>query len=139
MRLIAYVASLILMFFLGAFTGHRGIFPKSTPTASGRHPAYLIASWDVLHPEKLKPFDDTVIPLARKAGMEILTSSKPEDLEGPWPYKGSLVVERYDSMQALLKYWRSPENLAAQKLREGVVNSEFIVAVDTLAVPPEQH
>jgi hypothetical protein len=35
-------------------------------------------------------------------------------------------------MEALLKFWRSPENVAAQKLREGYVDSHFIVAVEAV-------
>jgi uncharacterized protein (DUF1330 family) len=132
MRLLTYVAGLILAFFLGTFTGHRGVFTDTSRTVDSKRPAYLLASWKVLSPEKLTAFGDTVIPLARKAGMEVLAAdSKIEILEGNWPYKGALILERYDSMQALLKFWRSPANRAAQKLREGLVDSEFIVAIES--------
>jgi len=137
MKLIVCVAALVVAFFFGAFVGHQGVFPSIKPAVSSR-PAYLLASWDVLHPEKLKPFGDAIAPLVRKVGMEFLAGSKPEVLEGSWPYKGVLILERYDSMQALLNFWRSPENRAAQKLREGPVDSEFIVAVEAKG-PTEQH
>jgi hypothetical protein len=33
-------------------------------------------------------------------------------------------------MQALLDFWRSPENDAAQKLRDGHIDSHFVLAVE---------
>jgi len=132
MRLPAYGAGLILVFFLGMFVGHKGVLSDITRAAPARRPAYLLASWKILSPEKLGPFGDAVIPLAKKAGMEILAGDpKPQVLEGTWPYEGTLILERYDSMQALLKFWRSPANRAAQKLREDFVDSEFIVAIES--------
>jgi uncharacterized protein (DUF1330 family) len=131
MRLLDYIAPLTLTFVLGIFVAHEGVFTGTGRVVPSQRPAYLIASWKILSPEKLGPFGDTVIPLARKAGLQILASdSKPQILEGKWPYEGAVILERYDSMQALLKFWKSPANRDAQKLREGLVDSEFIVAIE---------
>jgi uncharacterized protein (DUF1330 family) len=95
-----------------------------------KKPAYLLASWNVLHPAEMRPFAAAILPLAREAGMDTLAAATPAVLEGRWPYEGPLFVQRYDSMQALLKFWRSPEHDRVKKLREGHVDTHFIVAVE---------
>jgi len=61
--------------------------------------------------------------------MQILAGDpKPEVFEGSWPYEGALILDRYDSMQALLKVI-SGQSCGA-KLREGFVDSEFVVAIE---------
>ena len=100
---------------------------------NGPKPAYLVASWDLLHPdhpEQLKPFVDAAVPLANKAGFEPLAGSPPQVLEGVWPYKGVIIVQKYTSMRALQDFWNSREHAAAKKLREGLVDSHFVIAVE---------
>jgi uncharacterized protein (DUF1330 family) len=93
-------------------------------------PAYLVASWNIVHPDQVKPFGEAVAPLATRAGFKMLAHTEPEVLEGSWPYSGVLIVQQYTSMDALLKFWRSADHTQAIKLREGHIDSHFVVAVE---------
>jgi uncharacterized protein (DUF1330 family) len=99
-------------------------------TRSRDKPAYLVASWKVIHPNELQPFTDAAVPLAQKAGYVSLGGGQPQVLEGRWPEGTTLIVQRYRSMQALLDFWHSPEHATAVKLREPHIESHFVVAVE---------
>jgi uncharacterized protein (DUF1330 family) len=52
-------------------------------------------------------------------------------LEGTWNDEGSvLVIERYPSMEGLLAFWNSPEFRAAKELTKGLVDVNFVVAIE---------
>ena len=136
MKSILYLAGLIASFVLGVWLSSRLSTALSTQLGvSKTRPVYLVASWDVVHPDQLKPFVDAALPLAQKIGFEPLADAEPQVLEGSWPYRGIVIVQKYPSMRALLKFWQSPENEAAQKLREAHVDSHFIIAVETQEQP----
>lgn len=103
-----------------------------TSEAEGLKPAYLISSVRVLQPEKLGPFRQSAAPLTAKAGVEPLAGSRTiHVLEGKWNYEGgTIVVERYPSMEALLALWNSPEFQAARKLSDGFVDVNFVIACE---------
>ena len=44
-------------------------------------------------------------------------------------YKGAVLLEKYDSMSALLSFWNSSGYQEAKKLREGV-KTNFIIAME---------
>jgi uncharacterized protein (DUF1330 family)/ketosteroid isomerase-like protein len=107
--------------------------PPIQQTASAApKPAYLIASSRPIHPEKMDAYRQAAGPLARAAGLEILASGNPalNVLEGKWNVEGGLTVERYRSMADLLAFWSSPGYRDAKKLREGLVDMNFIVAIE---------
>jgi uncharacterized protein (DUF1330 family) len=94
-------------------------------------PIYLIVSGRVVQPEKLAPYAEASGPLAKAAGLEFLAHSKPVLLEGKWPYKdGMVAVEKFTSREELEKFWHSDAYKQAKKLREGVVDIDFIIAVE---------
>ena len=124
------VASLVVVFLLGYAIAH---WEGAVSSAQGVKPAYLVASLWAPEPDKLGPYRDAGRPLAEKVGMEVLgraSGSTLQLLEGEWPYKGQLLLEKYDSMDALLGFWNSPEYQAAKKLREGLLNVDFIIAFE---------
>ncbi len=41
-----------------------------------------------------------------------------------------MIVEKFSSMDALLSFWNSPEYQAAKRLREGLIEANFIIAVE---------
>ena len=103
--------------------------------ADNEKPIYLVVSGRVLQPEKIAPYAEASGPLAQAAGLEFLGHSKPVLLEGKWPYDdGMVAIEKFDSKEALEKFWHSDAYKEAKKLREGVVDIDFIVAVE----PPEE-
>jgi uncharacterized protein (DUF1330 family) len=134
MRMMYYSAGMIASFAVGMTAGIVREQLKSAPPADHQpRRAYLVASWDILSPpEELKPFSDAAVPLAQKAGLEMLAHAEPQVLEGEWPYKGVLIVQEYASMPALLDFWRSADHDAAKKLREGRIRSHFVVAVESV-------
>ena len=104
-------------------------------------PAYVIVSAKVHAPDKLGPYRKAAIPLAAKAGLEVLAASNGGSsvrvLEGEWPHEGRVIVEKFTSMDALMTFWNSPGYQAAKKLREGHIETNFIIAVEPEAVAEE--
>ena len=129
-RLLTGVALLIVGFLIGVLVGGKHVSAAVEEPSAPERPAYLIASWKILHPDELKPFGDAVIPLAKKAGWTPLAGSLPEVLEGTWPDGHILFVQQYTSMQALRDFWRSEAHAKVIPLRKDHVESRFVVAVE---------
>ena len=126
MKKLFFAASVGIGFLAGVLVGSvRGAAPPNKEL-----PAYLVASQRIIHPDQLQAFSDAVVPLAQKAGWTPLAGARPEVFEGSWPDGSILFVQKYPSMEALRSFWRSPENNAVQKLREGHLRSDFVVAVE---------
>lgn len=125
------VLGLASIFLLGYATAH---WHAPASRAQRAKPAYLIISAEWLEPDKLGPYSAAARPLADKAGVTVLgrgaTGSTLQVLEGEWPYKGNVVLEKFDSMDALLGFWHSLEYQEAKKLREGFLKSNFIIAME---------
>lgn len=129
---ICYRSGLILSFMLGAAASAMTHVFAVDAQSNTHHekPAYLIASWKTIHPGQIESIKAAIVPLAEKAGYVLLGASVPQVLEGTWPYDGIVIVQRYRSMEALRDFWFSPEHAAAKKLREGHIDSHFVVAVE---------
>ena len=125
------VLSLASIFLLGYATAH---WHAPAPRAQGVKPAYVIVSAEFLERDKLGPYNEAAQPLAQQAGIQVIaagaTSSGVHVLEGEWPYKGAVLLEKYDSMDALLSFWNSSGYQEAKKLREGFVKTNFIIAME---------
>jgi uncharacterized protein (DUF1330 family) len=122
---------------VGFVTGQAyGTAPASAQAPSGQpsqpRPAYMVVSSRPIAPEKMGPYRTAAGPLARAAGMEMLATGDPKlhVLEGAWPLDGNLSIEKYRSMDDLLKFWNSPAYQQAKKLREGLSQVNFIVAIE---------
>ena len=85
-------------------------------------------------PNALAAYGRAARPLAAEAGMSYLARG-PEVhvLEGEWPFEGSFMIEQYTSLQSILDFWYSPGYQEAKKLREGLVDIDFLIAVEGLA------
>lgn len=98
--------------------------------------AYLLASTKVLKQEPMAAYGKAAGPLALQAGLQVLARGQAGStihvLEGKWPYEGGLVVEKFRSMKALTDFWHSPGYQQAKKLREGAMQTNFIVAVEAV-------
>ncbi len=125
------VLSLASIFLLGYATAH---WHAPAPRAQGVKPAYVIVSAEFLERDKLGPYNEAAQPLAQQAGIQVIaagaTGSGVHVLEGEWPYKGAVLLEKYDSMGALLSFWNSSGYQEAKKLREGFVKTNFIIAME---------
>jgi uncharacterized protein (DUF1330 family) len=97
-------------------------------------PAYMLASVNVVKPDEMGPYMQKCGPMFEAAGIEVVAlgvGSGLQLLEGEWPYEGSLMLYKCGSMDSLLQFWNSPEYQEAIKLREGIVESNFTVAIET--------
>ncbi len=96
-------------------------------------PVYLVVSSKLKGAsEALEPYRRKARPLALAAGLEILARGNVELLEGNWDHLPSLTIERFNSMAEFKAFWHSPEYLEAKKLRKGLLQVDFIVAVEGL-------
>jgi uncharacterized protein (DUF1330 family) len=97
--------------------------------------AFMVCSVKVVEPDKMGPYMEASVPLFAAAGIEVIalgaTGSSVELLEGDWPFDGALQLYKCPSMDALLAFWNSPEYQEAIKLREGVVETNFTVAIES--------
>jgi len=98
-------------------------------------PAYMISCGNVVVPEKMPAYLEASAPLFKAAGSEEIAFGKLSDngiqlLEGEWPYKGLVMIIKFPSMDVLTKFWNSPEYQKAMKLREGVVEPNFTIAIE---------
>lgn len=130
-RLLPALAILALGLGLGTLAGIAYAESDAAP------PAYVLVAGRVLDPDGLEAYGEAAGPLAQAAGIEILARQQDVQalhvLEGKWPYgDGFLTVERFRSMEALLKFWNSPGYQEAIKLREGKVELDFVVALEAL-------
>lgn len=133
--MLRYSLGLVAAFSLGYVWAprHDGVaYAQATPEKA----AYLIASTNVLKPDQMGPYGQAAGPLAKQAGMQVLARGQAGStvtvLEGKYPYEGGLVVERFRSMKALTDFWNSPGYQAAKKLREGAMQTNFIVALEAV-------
>jgi uncharacterized protein (DUF1330 family) len=97
--------------------------------------AYMVCSVNVREPDKLGPYMEAANPLFAAAGVELFAlgaaGTSVQVLEGEWPFTGALQIYKCTSMDALLKFWNSHEYQEAKKLREGIVETNFTVAIDS--------
>ncbi len=93
--------------------------------------AYMLINIEVLDEPKLKKYQDEAVPLAEAAGCQLLASASPELLSGNWPYRGELVLEKFESMDALKTYWDSEEYQSARKLLQGADIRDFTVIFES--------
>jgi len=103
--------------------------------AAAKEPyAYMVVSTKLLKDRsELAAYSDKAGPLARAAGIEVLAGRPDRTVtvfEGEWPYEEGILIERFDSMKALNDFWYSDGYQEAKKMREGIVKTNFIVAVN---------
>ena len=132
--MLARTISLGVIFALGYGAAH--VQMAVVHAQRGEKAAYLIASTKLLKPDQMGPYRDAAGPLARAAGMQMLASGESgrtvQVLEGTWSYEGRIAVEKFRSMKALLDFWHSPGYQKAKKLREGAMETNFIIAVEAV-------
>ena len=136
-RIYGFIAAalLILMTALPVSAKEPGASDPVCKDALKVKPAYMISSGNVVKPEKMPAYLEASAPLFKAAGSEELAFGKLSDsgiqiLEGEWPYKGLVMIIKFPSMDALTKFWNSPEYQKAMKLRDGVVEPNFTIAIE---------
>jgi uncharacterized protein (DUF1330 family) len=132
-KTVMYALTLAGVFALGHLSAR---WPDAVAHAQNKpeKAAYLIAATSptAAPPEKMAKYREAAGPLARQAGMQPLGSGVPgqpsfELLEGTFPYKGRIAVEKFRSMKALHDFWHSEGYQVAKKNRP---EANFIIAVE---------
>ena len=110
------------------------LWTKSESHAEENDGAYLIGAATITDFERLPEYRAIAEPLAEEGGYIVIASGVAGGegavlLEGDWPTKGLLFIERYDSMKELLDFANSAEFAEAKKLRDQVADVHFMLAL----------
>jgi len=101
-----------------------------------RKPAYMITSGVVVDPSRMPEYLAGAAPLFDKAGaVEVAFGHQSNNtinlLEGEWNVPGLVMAYRFPSMDAVNKFWNSPEYQAVKDFRDnGVVDPNFTIAIE---------
>jgi uncharacterized protein (DUF1330 family) len=96
--------------------------------------AFIVGSVNILAPEKLGPYRERATALAKKSGYHVIGSGvvgeNAELLEGEWPEGRLVFVEEFASMADLHAFTNAPEMEEIKKLREGLVEVDYMIAIN---------
>jgi uncharacterized protein (DUF1330 family) len=104
--------------------------PQATP------PGFIIGVTRTLSsdPDALGPYSRAAGPLAAEAGLSyVARTPEVRVLEGEFPFEGTVMIEQFNSLQSILDFWYSDGYQEAKKLREGIVDVDFLIAVEGVA------
>jgi uncharacterized protein (DUF1330 family) len=88
--------------------------------------AYLIVYDTITDENQFRKYAEAVEPLIQKLGGTMAAGGSPDVLEGTFSWDRAVVFE-WDSRQAALDFWHSPEYGQIKKLREGIAEFQAIV------------
>ena len=95
--------------------------------AQGTAPAYLIAEVQVTDPEEYKPYIPTAAQIvAQYGGKYLARGGKTMPLEGAEP-AGRVAIVQFPSVDALEKFYNSPEYREVAPIRQKASKSRFFV------------
>ena len=87
--------------------------------------AYIVGTMNVTDPDLYAKYRVGVDDAIRKYGGRFLVrGGAVESLEGP-PFQKRMVVVEFSSLEALRKFWNSPEYEALKKIRRDASDSEI--------------
>ncbi|MGX4675632.1 DUF1330 domain-containing protein [SAR92 clade bacterium H246] len=130
---IEYLFILIFFVSLGFLAGSKFGMASVRKTSLTEHDqsVYAIFCGEVHDQHAFSKYQEQAIPLAKKAGLEIVgVAESPYVLEGIWPYSGALVIEKFSSLQELKRYRESRDYKQARDLVGDSATTHFAVVVD---------
>lgn len=98
--------------------------------------AYMITSGTIIDPTRMAEYLENAVPLFKKAGAIELAFGMDKlkniaVLEGTWDYPGLVMTYEFPSMDAIHKFWNSPEYQKVKDFRDnGVVDPNFTIAIE---------
>jgi uncharacterized protein (DUF1330 family) len=104
-----------------------GAFAAGLAFAQTPKKAYLLVQVDVTNPQQYQEYAK-LSPgiIAKYGGRYLARAGRTTTLEGP-PAKSRVVVIEFPSFDRAEAFYRSPDYVAARKLREGAGSAQFIV------------
>lgn len=139
MKIGLYIVGLLICFGAGwLLKGQALTAPVKADTTSPQTPqstpAYMIISVNEINPDKMGPFKAAVRPIVQGVGgaelLAVAPQGKFEVLEGEFDFPGLLLIEKFESMDAIKRYWYSDEYTEVKKLREGHAEANFFIAIE---------
>lgn len=98
-------------------------------------PGFLIVAGRTLDSQGLEPYVAAAGDAIASAGLNRVARSaeinEERVLEGSWPYQGFVAIEQFDSLDQVLAFWHSDHFQEIKKLREGKIEIDFVIAVET--------
>ena len=94
--------------------------------AQGTPPAYLVAEVQVTDPEAYKPYIPKAAQIVAQYGGKYLARGKIVPLEGAEP-AGRVAIVQFPNVDALQKFYDSPEYREVAPVRQGASKSRFFV------------
>lgn len=98
--------------------------------------AYMISSGNIADPTRMAEYLERAVPLFKKAGaVEVAFGiDKAKNivvLEGIWDLPGLVMIFKFPSLDAIHKFWDSPEYQEVKDFRDnGVVDPNFTIAIE---------
>lgn len=139
MKIGLYILGLIVCFAAGWLIRGNAInaapIEKPSQVATPvQNPAYMIISVNEINPDKMEPFKKATRPIVQSVGGAELLAVSPQNnievLEGKFDYPGLLLIEKFESMDAIKSYWYSDAYAEAKKLRAGHAEANFFIAIE---------
>ena len=127
--LLIQIFYLLVSFLAGVFIAR---YRWTNQQSKAEHGGVIGIFSGVIHDEeKIKLYQDAALPLADKAGLEVVGFSEtPVVIEGEWPHSGFVVVEKFASMEAWRAYIDSGAYVEAKKLRDAACTMNFVIGID---------
>jgi len=88
--------------------------------------AYLVLDVSVINPQEFRKYREQVRPTIEDHGGKVLSSDKPEVLEGTWN-KERIVIVQFPSMEKAKAWYNSREYAPLKSLRLRSSTSSFLV------------
>ena len=95
-------------------------------------PVHFIAHFTVTDPERYRVYEKGFFPILKAHGGEFITfDDSPTVLEGEWG-EGRTVILRFESEEALMTWWNSPEYQELATHRHAGTTSYSVLVVHPL-------
>lgn len=106
--------------------------------AATADPVYLVAQVEVEDFDKFfTTYGQTVLPMLMDRGAEVLVGGGPHtQLEGEWDYNHTVIV-KFESQEAALDFYNSPEYVAARPLRFAATSANNLILVNKFVMPKQ--
>lgn len=128
---------LLTVFAAGALFGSMATAETAAePAPQATPPGFIIGVTRATSsdPNALGPYQRAAGPLATAAGLSyVARTPEVHVLEGDFPFEGTVMIEQFTSLQSILDFWYSDGYQEAKKLREGLVDVDFLIAVEGVA------
>ncbi len=115
-----------------------GIAISMFASSVSAEPVYLIAQIEVEDFDKFRStYGQAVLPILMERGIEILAGGGEHKLlEGEWGYNHTVIL-KFESEEAAMDFYDSPEYVAARPLRFAATSANNLILVHQFVMPTQ--